>query len=245
MSNNYTVLHLHSDMSNGVTNIDSVTKYQDYVNRARELGMTALAFSEHGSVFDWHGKKEAIEKAGMKYIHAAELYVTEKIDVDEKGDPIKLRDNWHCLLIAKNFDGVKEINRLASKSFNRKDGHYYYAPRIEFSDLLNISDNVIISTACLGGILNRASDNIQKQFIDFIIKNKNRCFLEIQHHNVSDQKVYNQKLYNLSKVYGLQLVACTDTHSLNEEHAEGRKILQLSKNIRFDDEEGWDLTFKS
>lgn len=245
MNNNYVVLHCHSDMSNGVTNIDSVTKYQDYINRAQELNMTALAFSEHGSVFDWHGKKEAIEKAGMKYIHAAEFYVTEKIETDENGNPIKLRDNWHCLLIARNFEGVKEINRLASKSFNRKDGHYYYAPRIEFADLLNTSDNVIISTACLGGILNRASDNIQKQFIDFIIKNKNRCFLEIQHHNVSDQKVYNQKLYNLSKAYGLQLVACTDTHSLNEEHAEGRKILQLSKNIRFDDEEGWDLTFKS
>ena len=242
---NYTVLHLHSDMSNGVTNVDSVTKFQEYIDRAAELGMTALAFSEHGSVFDWHGKKESIEKAGMKYIHAAEFYVTEKIDVDESGNPIKLRDNWHCLLIARNFDGVKEINRLASKSFNRKDGHYYYAPRIEFSDLLNTSDNIIISSACLGGILNRASDNIQKQFLNFMVKNKDRCFLEIQHHDVSDQKTYNQKLYNLSKTYGLQLVACTDTHSLNEEHAEGRKILQLSKNIRFDDEDGWDLTFKS
>lgn len=245
MNNNYTVLHLHSDMSNGVTNIDSVTKYQDYVNRARELNMTALAFSEHGSVFDWHGKKEAIEKAGMKYIHAAEFYITEKIDIDESDNPIKLRDNWHCLLIARNFDGVKEINRLASKSFNRKDGHYYYAPRIEFADLLGTSNNIIISSACLGGILNRASEDVQKQFLDFMAKNKDRCFLEIQHHNVSDQKAYNQKLYNLSKTYGLQLVACTDTHSLNEEHAEGRKILQLSKNIRFDDEEGWDLTFKS
>ena len=116
MSNNYTVLHLHSDMSNGVTNIDSVTKYQDYVKRAQELNMTALAFSEHGSVFDWHGKKEAIEKAGMKYIHAAEFYITEKINLDESGNPIKLRDNWHCLLIARNFEGVKEIKDYAFES---------------------------------------------------------------------------------------------------------------------------------
>ena len=244
--NNYTVLHCHSDMSNGVTNIDSVTKYQEYVARAKELNMNALAFSEHGSVFDWHGKKAEIEKAGMKYIHAEEFYVTEKIEIDDNdGNPIKLRDNWHCLLIAKNFEGVKEINRLASKSFNRKDGHYYYAPRIEFTDLINTSDNVIISTACLGGILNRASKEIQKQFIDFMVEHKDRCFLEIQHHNVQDQKLYNQKLYNISQRCGLQLVACTDTHSLNNEHSEGRKILQLSKNIRFDDEDGWDLTFKS
>lgn len=245
MNNNYTVLHCHSDMSNGVTNIDSVTKYQEYVNRAKELGMIALAISEHGSVFDWYGKKEAIEKAGMKYIHAEEFYITEKINIDENGNPIKLRDNWHCLLIARNFDGVKELNRLASKSFNRKDGHYYYTPRIEFADLLNTSENIIISTACLGGILNHASDKIQKQFVDFMVQHKERCFLEIQHHNVLDQKVYNKKLYELSQKYGLQLVACTDTHSLNDEHAEGRRILQLSKNIHFDDEEGWDMTFKS
>ncbi len=65
--NNYCIYHLHSDMSNGVTNIDSVTKFQKYVDRAKEIGMKAMAFSEHGSVFAWDLKKEAIEKAGMKY----------------------------------------------------------------------------------------------------------------------------------------------------------------------------------
>ena len=48
MNNNYTVLHLHSDLSNGVTNIESVTKFTDYIDRAKELGMKATAFSEHG-----------------------------------------------------------------------------------------------------------------------------------------------------------------------------------------------------
>ena len=236
--NNYTVLHLHSDMSNGVTNIDSVTKYIEYIIRAEELGMKAMAFSEHGSVFAWDLKKEDMEKHGLKYIHAEEFYVTASIEE-------KVRDNWHCLLIARNWDGVREINKLASESFNRSDGHYYYAPRITLDDLLHTSDNIIVSTACLGGILNRASDDIQKRFIEFLCKNKHRCFLEVQHHNVSDQIIYNKKLYELSKKYDIRLVAGTDTHSLNEQHAEGRKILQRSKNIFFEDEEGWDLTFKS
>ncbi len=235
---NYTVLHLHSDMSNGVTNIDSCTKYIDYIIRAEELGMKAMAFSEHGSVFAWDLKKEDMEKHGLKYIHAEEFYVTETVDE-------KIRDNWHCLLIAKNWDGVREINKLASISFCRNDGHYYYAPRITFDDLLHTSDNIIISTACLGGILNRASKDIQERFIKFLSENKHRCFLEIQHHNVAEQIVYNRKLYSISKKYGIRLVAGTDTHSLNEQHAEGRKILQRSKNIFFEDEEGWDLTFKS
>lgn len=246
MSNKqYTVFHLHSDMSNGVTNIDSVTKFKEYINRAAELGMTALAFSEHGSVFGWYEKKECIEKAGMKYIHAAEFYVTEKIDVDESGNPVKLRDNMHCVLIARNFEGVKEINRLATKSFNRKDGHYYYAPRIELEDLLNTSDDVVVSSACLGGILNRGSEASKKKFLDFMIQNKHRCFLEIQHHDVLDQKKYNKELVVLHNKYNIPLIAGTDTHSLNEEHAKGRKILQLSKNIHFGEEDGWDLTFKS
>ena len=239
MSNeNYTVLHLHSDMSNGVTNIDSVTKYIEYIKRAEELDMKAMAFSEHGSVFAWDLKKEDMEKHGLKYIHAEEFYVTKTVDE-------KIRDNWHCLLIAKNWDGVREINKLASISFSRNDGHYYYAPRITFDDLLHTSDNIIISTACLGGILNRASKDIQERFIKFLSENKHRCFLEIQHHNVAEQIAYNRKLYSISKKYGIRLVAGTDTHSLNEQHAEGRKILQRSKNIFFEDEEGWDLTFKS
>lgn len=242
---NYTVFHLHSDMSNGVTNIDSVTKFQEYINRAAELGMTALAFSEHGSVFGWYEKKECIEKAGMKYIHAAEFYVTEKIDTDESGNPIKLRDNMHCVLIARNFEGVKEINRLATKSFDRKDGHYYYAPRIELEDLLNTSDNVIVSSACLGGILNRGTENAKNRFLSFMIKNKHRCFLEVQHHDVFDQKIYNKELVMLHIKHDIPLIAGTDTHSLNEDHAKGRKILQLSKNIHFGEEDGWDLTFKS
>lgn len=238
MMENYTVLHLHSDMSNGVTNIDSCTKYIDYIIRAEELDMKAMAFSEHGSVFAWDLKKEDMEKHGLKYIHAEEFYVTKTVDE-------KIRDNWHCLLIAKNWDGVREINKLASISFSRNDGHYYYAPRITFDDLLHTSDNIIISTACLGGILNRASKDIQERFIKFLSENKHRCFLEIQHHNVAEQIAYNRKLYSISKKYGIRLVAGTDTHSLNEQHAEGRKILQRSKNIFFEDEKGWDLTFKS
>ena len=61
MSNQYTLYHLHSDLSNGVTNIDSVTKYGEYIERAKECGMKAMAFTEHGSVFEWWHKKSAIE----------------------------------------------------------------------------------------------------------------------------------------------------------------------------------------
>ena len=236
--NQYCIYHLHSDMSNGVTNIDSVTKFQRYIDRAKETGMKAMAFSEHGSVFAWDLKKEAIEKAGMKYIHAEEFYITQTLEE-------KVRDNWHCVLIGKNWEGVRELNYLASKSFNRKDNHFFYVPRITIDDLLNTSDNIIITSACLGGPLNHAPEDIVKQLLKFMSKNKHRCFLEIQHHNVSDQKSYNLQLVQWSKEYGIPLIAGTDTHSLDEIHAEGRKILQKSKDICFSDEDGWDLSFKT
>lgn len=237
---NYTVYHLHSDLSNGVTNIDSVTKYKEYVEYASSLGMTALAFAEHGNIFEWVHKKEAIEAAGMKYIHAAEVYLTADKNTEDKH-----RDNYHCVLIAKNYDGVKELNRLISTSFNRNDYHYYYAPRIGFDELYATSDNIIITSACLGGVLNKADNNIKTEFLKFLIKNKHRCYLEIQHHNCADQSTYNKILYTISQKTGIPLIAGTDTHCLNDAHIKGRSILQKAKNVSFSDEESWDLTFKT
>lgn len=225
-------------LSNGTTNIDSVTNFRDYIARAKELGMRAICFTEHGNIFEWLHKKEETEKAGMKYIHGMEAYITESLEE-------KVRDNYHCVLIAKNYDGVLELNQLVSDSYNRQDGHFYYMPRILYDDLEKTSDNIIVSTACLGGILHKGNDNIKQRFIRFLQKNKHRCFMEIQHHMDDGQKEYNAYLYALSKQIGVPLIAGTDTHALNEEHLEGRSILQKAKNVFFADEESWDLTFKS
>lgn len=240
MQDNYCVYHLHSDLSNGVTNVDSVTKYTEYVDYAASIGMKAMAFSEHGCIFEWVHKKQAIEAAGMKYIHAVEAYLTEDNDVEDKH-----RDNYHCVLIAKNYDGVKELNKMVSKSFHRDDYHFYYMPRITFEELFATSDNIIITTACLGGVLNKGGNDTKKRFMKFLITNKDRCYLEIQHHNCVDQITYNKVLYAISMRTGIPLIAGTDTHCLNDEHVEGRKILQKAKSVFFSDEDDWDLTFKT
>ena len=171
----YTVYHLHSDLSNGVTNIDSVTKYGEYIEKAKELGMKAMAFSEHGSVFEWWHKKSAIEAAGMKYIHAIEAYLT--VTLDEK-----VRDNYHCVLLAKNYDGFLELNRLVSRSFDRTDNHFYYVPRITFDELFDTSDNILITTACIGGVFGKADADVESRFLEFLQRNKHRCFFEVGHH---------------------------------------------------------------
>ena len=235
---NYTILHLHSMLSNGVTNIDSVTPYDQYIDKAHELCMTAMAFSEHGSVLGWVKKKLHMEELGMKYIHAEEFYLTNTLDE-------KVRDNYHCLLIAKNYAGVLELNKLSSKSFNRDDNSFYYVPRITIEDVKNTSDNIIVSTACLGGVLNKAPEPIRQDFFYWLRRHPDRCFLEIQPHISAEQKRYNQALWALSKRSGLRLLMCTDTHALNAEHVEGRKILQKAKNIHFDGEDEFYLEMLS
>ena len=245
MNNNYVVYHLHSDLSNATTIMDSATKYKSYIAKAKECGMTALAFSEHGNLFEWYHKKCDIEKAGMKYIHACEFYITKNIKVDENNEPIKIRDNYHCVLIAKNYEGFKEINELSSKSFNRQDGHFYFNPRITYDELKNTSDNIIVTTACLGGLLNSDDEELEKDFLQWVVNNKHRCFLEVQHHNTYDQARYNAYLCSYSRQYDIPLIAGTDTHSLDERYGKGRAVLLKAKDTRFDNEEGWDMTFKT
>ncbi len=242
MNNTYTITHIHTMLSNGVTNIDSVTSYEDYIEFIKEnkdkYGINALCFTEHGNIFEWYKKKEAIENIGLKYVHSIEAYVTETLDE-------KVRDNYHICLYAKNYNGFLELNKLSTKSFNRNDNHFYYVPRITYDELINTSDNILISTACLGGILNKSDNELKNKFINFLIENKNRCYLEIQHHVVPEQIEYNKELYTLHKKTNIPLIVGTDTHALNKIHAKGRSILQKSKRIFFDNEEGWDLTLKS
>lgn len=235
---NYTILHCHTTLSNGVTNIDSVTSYDEYIKQAKTWGMTAMAFSEHGSVFQWVKKKLCMEEFGIKFIAAEEFYLTSTLNE-------KIRDNYHCLLIAKNYAGVLELNKLSSKSFNRDDNSFYYVPRITIDDVKNTSDNIIVSTACLGGVLNKAPDDIRLDFLKWLTRHKDRCFLEIQPHLDQEQVRYNQLLYKLSQQTGLRLLMCTDTHALNAKHVEGRSILQKAKNIHFDGEDKFHLEMLS
>lgn len=236
--NNITYYHCHSDLSM----LDCATKFYKYLDVAQEYKMKAFCFSEHGNVMNWVKKKQEIEKRGMKYIHGIECYVTESLEN-------KTRDNYHMILIAKNWEGVKEINKMSSKGFIKQDGHFYYDARFSMDEIINTSENIIITTSCLGGVLAKGrrikAENVVDKFLDFAIKNKHRVFLEIQYHNYHEQIDYNYYLYELAKEYGFNLIAGTDTHALDKKYDKARKILMQAKGIQFQDEDKFDLTFKS
>jgi len=233
---NYTVYHLHSDLSL----LDSATHFQDYIDKAIELGQTAIAFTEHGNIYQWVAKKMACDKAGIKYIHGVECYLTEKlIWTDENGGEYKVRDNYHTILLAKNLDGLREINTLVSQS--SQPSHFYYKPRITFDEFLKISDNVIKISACLASPLNKMS--ITHPIYERLVKKYD--YLEIQPHDHPEQISYNCHLAELSEKYGIPLIAGTDTHSLDSYKAACRTIMQYAKHIEFADEDKFDLTMKS
>ena len=156
INNNYTLLHLHSDYSL----LDSTTQYEKYVDWAVENGMTAIASTEHGNIYNWTTKKLYCDKKGIKYIHGCEIYLTAQLyhkrqkfienkDGTWKIEDVKqkVRDNYHTILLAKNEDGIKELNTLISNSSD--EDHMYFKPRISFDEFLNISDNIISTSACL------------------------------------------------------------------------------------------------
>jgi DNA polymerase-3 subunit alpha len=96
--NKYLLYHLHTELSM----LDSCTNYKLYIDKVKELGMTALCFSEHGNIYNWLEKKKYCEKQGLKYIHGCEVYLTEKLydtiqEEDKDGNMIdkqvKIRDN--------------------------------------------------------------------------------------------------------------------------------------------------------
>lgn len=223
---NYVTYHLHTELSL----LDSCTNHKLYSDRAAELGQKAICFTEHGNLYSWIEKKEYANSKGLKYLHGVEIYITQ----NEIGEE-KIRDNFHTILIARNYDGLKEINLLVDKS--TQEDHFYYKPRITLSEFKQISNNVIKISACLASPLNKLRDESLIQYYDF---------LEVQPHvNSNDQKEYNLWLSEMSKKYHKPLIAGTDTHSLNKYKAECRSILQKAKNITFSNEDEFDLTYKS
>ena len=177
------------------------------------------------------------DEKGIKYIHGVECYLTENLEP-------KVRDNYHTILLAKNYEGVKEINRLCYIA--SQPDHFYYKPRLSFDEFKKISNNVVKISACLASPLNawrKSKDKELNKKIKAIATHYD--YLEIQPHDYKEQIAYNTMLINMSRECGTPLIAGTDTHSLNQYKAECRTMLQWSKKIEFGSEDDFDLTYKS
>ncbi len=226
--NKYNLMHCHTYYSL----LDSVTPYSDYINIAKEEGMNFISFTEHGNIYNWIKKKQACDKAGLKYLHGTELYFTYNIEEKE-------RDNYHICLYARNWEGVKELNKLITLA--NDESRMYYNPRLWYTDLLNASNNIIITTACIGGFIGKRenlNDKISKQLLERV------DYLEVQPHDNELQNKVNDKIKLISNTLGIPMILGTDTHSATEIQAKSRDLLNEYKGNKYTDADKWDLTYK-
>lgn len=233
MVKTYFPYHMHTCYSL----LDSVTKPEQYIKRAVEYGMKAICFSEHGNAFQWVSKAQCAHDNGLKYVFGVEAYLTESNLDDPDG---KIKDNYHIILLARNEEGRKEINKLISQSY-QKD-HFYYKPRITFQEFMQISNNVITTSACIAGPLSKLSDD--DPWYDKLARKID--YYEVQPHPDADaQKFLNRELADLAKKNHKKIILGTDSHSLGKYEDDCRGILMARKNQYYPDEDNFDLTFHS
>lgn len=222
MNNNFVHLHVHTEYSllDGLTVIDKV------MDRAIDLGMNAIAITDHGSMFGVVAFYKAAKKKGIKPIIGCEVYTASRKMSDK--DPQKDKNQGHLVLLAKNHEGYQNIIKLVSNGF--LEG-FYYKPRIDYDELSKYSSGIVCLSACLGGDIQRlllqdqyeSAKNLALQLKDMF--EEDSFYLELQDHNMPEQKKVNSSLLKLSQETKIPLVATNDVHYINKEDAEAHDIL--------------------
>jgi DNA polymerase-3 subunit alpha len=221
----FTHLHVHSHYSL----LDGLPKIDGLLDRAKELGMDALAITDHGNIY---GAVEFFKKArdkGIKPIIGCEIYqsldkMTEKrINIDDK--------RYHLVLLVKDEEGYKNLTKILTKAY--LEG-YYYKPRIDEETLVQHSKGLIALTACLAGkvpklILGNRIEEAEKAALRYKeIFGKGNFYIEIQNHPHSEDQIKaNKELVRIAKKHDIPLIATNDIHYLKPEDAEVQDILML------------------
>ncbi len=214
-------LHIHSEFSL----LDGANRIKDLPVRAKELGMDAMAITDHGVMFGAIDFYKSCKKEGIKPIIGCEVYVAPRSRFDrEPGIDNKYN---HLILLAKNNQGYKNLSKLVSLGFI--DG-YYYKPRIDLEILEKYSDGLVCLSACLAGSVNQALLNGQNEKAEEIALWHKRVFgedyyIEIQNNGIKEQVLANQKLVQLARKLDIPLVATNDAHYLKREDAYNHEVL--------------------
>lgn len=209
-------LHLHSEFSL----LDGMCRFPSLVQRARELGMDALALTDHGALYGVLDFYLACKEAGIKPILGCEIYLTPS----NRGSPDK--NLYHLILLARNKTGYRNLIQLVTKA--HLEG-FYYKPRADKELLTQYSEGLIALSACPQGEVARlivegrgeeaarAALWYKEVFEDF--------YLELQRHPMPELELINKELYRLSQELDIPLVATNDVHYVYKEDAPIHDIL--------------------
>ena len=214
-------LHIHSEFSL----LDGANRIKDLPVRAKELGMKAMAITDHGVMYGAIDFYKACKKEGIKPIIGCEVYVAPRTRFDK--EPNIDNHYYHLILLAKNNQGYKNLSKLVSLGF--VEG-YYYKPRIDLEILEKYSEGLICLSACLAGAVNQALINGQEEKAEEVALWHKKVFgedyyIEIQNNGIPEQVLANQKLVKLARKLDIPLVATNDAHYLKKEDAYNHEVL--------------------
>ncbi len=215
-------LHVHSAYSV----LDGFGSPSALVKRAKELGMPALALTDHGTMFGTLDFFQAAMAEGIKPIIGLETYIAPRSMHDK--DVSRDKYSSHLVLLAENMTGYRNLLSIASAS--QLEGFYYH-PRIDKPYLAAHSEGLIALSACLSGEISRAlldndPDRAERSLAWYLdVFGKDRYFLELQDHDISELYRVNRGMVELSQKTGARLVATNDVHYVRRDDAELQDIL--------------------
>lgn len=219
---NFTHLHVHTEYSL----LDGAIRIKDLVKKVKENGMEAVAITDHGNMFGAIELYKECKKEGIKPILGCEVYVAPRSRLEKQGK-IDSEPN-HLILLAMNNTGYKNLIKLVSLGYTEG---FYYKPRIDMEILKKYNEGIIALSACIAGkvarqIVNGNIDGAKETIQEFKdIFGSERYFLEMQDNKLREQILVNQQLIQLSKEFGIGLVATNDCHYLNEEDYISHEVL--------------------
>ncbi len=215
-------LHVHTEFSF----LDGACRIGALIDRAKELGMNAIAITDHGGMYGVIDFYKKAKEAGIKPIIGCEVYTAGRDMLDttfERGNR-----TGHLVLLAKNQTGYRNLIKMVSRGYIEG---FYYKPRIDFEEIKRHSEGLICLSACLAGDIPNAimEDDLpaaRKKIEDYIaVFGKEDFYLEIQDHGIAEQKKVNKALIELAAEYGLGLVATNDVHYILREDAKFQDLM--------------------
>ncbi|HEY3295885.1 MAG TPA: DNA polymerase III subunit alpha [bacterium] len=223
MSAGFVHLHNHSEYSL----LDGACKVGELIQRTKELGMNALALTDHGALFGAMEFYFAAKKADVKPIIGCETYICS--NRKDRGSPGGRWGDYanHLLLLAKNETGYRNLVKLSSIGYTEG---FYYRPRIDHEMLAKYSEGLIATSGCLAAeiptlLLNEDEEGAWKKAGWYREVFGDDFYIELQWHNLEEDRKVFSKLQSLSKKLGSRLVGTNDTHYLKREHAEAHDML--------------------
>lgn len=218
----YSALHCHSHFSL----MDGVATPAEYAQRASDIGMTSLALTDHGTLSGHREWVREMRAVGVKPILGVEAYFTadrfDQRDKSERNEPLDLIYN-HLTVLAKNNEGLQNLGKLNEIAWNEG---FYKKPRIDYEVLDKYGNGLIISSACMSGLLNKAIEiddyaAAKRNIMWFKERFGEDFYVEVMPHNTEGMNI---KLLELADSMGIQSIVTPDCH---HSHSDQKVIQEL------------------